>query len=591
MLLTIDLTIKRDNFSMSFIQHKGLVALLLFIVSFGVFAPSLKNDFVWDDHKFIIKRSSTLEASHITYRMLMPELKRGKNIHYRPLMFISYVMDKKLWGISPFGFHLSNIILHSISTILFYFMVLLVFGEFRVEKKREIAFLSSLLFALYPIHVEAVSFISARSDLLCGIFFFLAFIFYILSQRRLWFLILTAFCFYLSLLSKEAAVAFPIVALGFDLISRRFASRESILRYSILGVSILIYFYLRGRGYVIIPGVFSERFQLSVQEVVQIWEVLKVLLSSYLFYIKKLVFPFNINPFIATLSIGFYDLVSSILVVILLCIIGFVSIRKREGVTAFGILWILATLGPSSLVAIFRVATMSVAERFLYIPSAGFCMLLGYLVIEAGKRIKAQRIAWAFGLLLCISYLFFTVKGQGIWKNDLYLWEYASKRSPYDAIPHSNYAEALNSLGKMDQAIEEFSIALNEGVRGTKKEKAAIANNLGHVYMDKKKEYSKAEEWFLKALYYDPHYGATYYHVGLIYFLKGQAGNSVSDYRMAENYLNKALYYKDARVLLSIVYSVLGEKEKARKLLEENVLQRGLIKPPSNEGKKYLENR
>ena len=204
------------------------------------------------------------------------------------------------------------------------------------------------------------------------------------------------------------------------------------------GVFILIYFYLRGRGYVVIPEVFSERFQQSVQDGAQVWGVLKVLLSSYLFYIKKLVFPFNLNPFIATVPMGFYYLVSSILVILLLCVIGFISIKKREGITAFSILWIFATLGPPSLVAVFRVATMSLAERFLYIPSAGFCMLLGYFVIEAGKRIKAQRIGWAFGFLLCVSYLLFTIKGQGVWKNDLYLWEYASKRSPYDAIPHSN---------------------------------------------------------------------------------------------------------------------------------------------------------
>jgi len=571
MLLTIDLAIKRYNFSMRFIKHKGFVALFLFIVSLGVFAPSLKNNFVWDDHKFVIKKSSSLEASHITYMLLMPSIRSGKSIHYRPIMFISYVVDKKFWSISPFGFHLSNIIFHSVSTVLFYFMVLLILREFKVERKEPIAFLSSLFFALHPVHVEAVSFVSARSDLLCTIFFFLAFIFYVLSYRRLWFLVLTAFCFYLSLLSKEVAVAFPIVAIGFDLISRRFASRESILRYSILGVLILAYLYLRGRGYVIIPGIFSERFQLSVQDGTQIWGVLKVLLSSYLFYIKKLVFPFNINPFIATLSIGFYYLVSSILVIILLCIIGFISIRKREGITAFCIFWILTNLGPASLVAIFRVATMSVAERFLYIPSAGFCMLLGYFVIEAGERMKYQRTGWALGSLICIFYLFFTIWGQSIWKDDLSLWEYASKRSPYDAIPHSNYAEALNAVGKTDQAIEEFLIALNQGVRGTKKEKAAIANNLGNVFMYKKKEYSKAEEWFLKAVNYDPKYMATYYHLGLVYFRKGQTGNSVSDYRMAENYLNKALHYKDARVLLSMVYSVLGEREKAKKLLNEQV--------------------
>ncbi len=84
----------------------------------------------------------------------------------------------------------------------------------------------------------------------------------------------------------------------------------------------------------------------------------------------------------------------------LLCIIGFISIRKREGITAFSIFWIITTLGPSSLVAIFGVATMSLTERFLYIPSAGHCMLIGYLIIETGIRIKAQQAAWVCGLLL-----------------------------------------------------------------------------------------------------------------------------------------------------------------------------------------------
>ena len=551
---------------MRFIKHKGFVAIFLFILSFGAFAPSLNNEFVWDDVWLIKGRSYSLNASNITSKMLIPSIRSVKGVHYRPIMFISYVVDKGMWGVSPFGFHLSNVIFHSISTVLFYFMVLLLLGEFRVERKEATAFLSSLLFALHPIHVEAVSFISARADLLSGIFFFLAFIFYILSHRKLWFLILAVICFYLSLLSKEIAVAFPMLAVGFDLINGRFRSRNNIISYIIFGVLILVYFYLRGRAYVVIPEVFNEKVLQSVQGGAQVWGVLKVLLSSYLFYIKKLVFPFSLNPFIATVPMGFYYLVSSILVISLLCFIGFISIKKREGITAFSILWIFATLGPISLVAIFRVGTMSLAERFLYIPSAGFCMLTGYFVLKAGKRIKAQKIGWAFGFLLCMSYIFFTIEGQSIWKNDLSLWEYASKKSPYDAIPHTNYGEALKHAGKTDQAIGEFLIALDPEVKGSKKEKASIANRLGLVYMDKE-DYRNAEEWFLKALYYDPKYRAAYYHLGLIYFIKGQHGNSVSDYRMAEKYLKKALEisrsYRRARLLLSVIYSLLGKKEKA----------------------------
>src|SRR3989304_5063231 len=220
----------------SFIRNKGLVALFLFLLSFGVFAPSLKSDFVWDDISRIKDSYYKLNLSDINYKRLFPWLGKGfKGKHYRPILQISTVIDNEVWGASSFGFHLSNIIFHSVSTALFYLMVLLILGEFRVDKKESIAFLSTLFFALHPIHVESVSFISARADLLCSVFFFLAIIFNILSYRKLWFFILTIFCFYLSLLSKEGAVAFPLVAIGFDLISGRFRSRGHLLRYSFYG--------------------------------------------------------------------------------------------------------------------------------------------------------------------------------------------------------------------------------------------------------------------------------------------------------------------------------------------------------------------
>src|SRR3989304_6491905 len=199
-------------------------------------------------------------------------------------------------------------------------MVFLILGEFRVERKESIAFLSSLFFALHPIHVESVSFISARADLLCSVFFFLAIIFNILSYRKLWFFILSIFCFYLSLLSKEVAVAFPLVAIGFDLISGRFRSRGNLLRYSFYGLLIFGYFYFRSTR-------LESIFKLDWAHV---WGVLKVLFSSYLFYLEKLVFPFNSNPFISSLPSGSYYFVFSVLVILILCLAGYISIRFKK---------------------------------------------------------------------------------------------------------------------------------------------------------------------------------------------------------------------------------------------------------------------
>ena len=183
------------------IGNKAFVAPFLFLLSFSVFTPSLKNGFVWDDVETIERSYFSFKASRIA-SIVIPEDKGKQKVasyYYRPIFFISMVADKGMWGIPPLGFHLSNLIFHSISTVLFYLLALLVLGEFKVDRKETIAFLSSLFFAFHPMHVESVSWIAGRTDVLCSLFFFLAFIFHILSYRKLWFLSLSAVCFFLSL--------------------------------------------------------------------------------------------------------------------------------------------------------------------------------------------------------------------------------------------------------------------------------------------------------------------------------------------------------------------------------------------------------
>ncbi len=564
----------------SFIEKKGLVALFLFLLSFGVFAFSLKGDFVWDD-AVLIKNSTTLKASYIDYKTLIPwQGKSHKGKHYRPLMRISWVADQEIWGGSPVGFHLSNVIFHSASTALFYFMALLILGEFKVERKESIAFLSSLFFALIPIHVESVSFIAARADLLCSMFFFLAFIFNILSYRKLWFFALAILCFYLSLLSKEVAVAFPLVAIGFDLISGRFRSRSSLLRYAFFGLLIFIYLYFR-RGTL----EFLSRFASE-----HLWWMLRVFFDSYVFYLGKLIFPFKLNPFITSEPVSVYYFIFSVLVIILLCIVGYISIRKKERVTAFSIYWVFATLGPNSLVAMFGYALTPFAERFLYIPSAGFCIFIGYFLLEVTRRLKVEKLGWALGLLLCVIYLLFTISGQGVWKNDLSLWERASKRTPNNAVPHINYGNSLLKEGKTDDGIRELSYAFMPGVVSGRRQRVYAADNLGILYLDKK-EYELAEGWFNKALSYNPRFYKAYYNLGLIYIIKGKKENDASYYRKAESYLKRATRLKRrfgrAHLALADLYLELGHRENARKEAKK-ALQSGLREPLAKEARKIL---
>ncbi len=558
------------------IGNRLLSGVLLFLFAFALYSPSLKYDFVWDDVEVITKSNVSFDTSYIA-RVVITDVYKDKTArYYRPMIYTSIVVDKGIWGVSPFGFHLSNLIFNSASVVLFYFMVLLIFGEFGIERKEAAAFLSSVLFALHPMHVESVSWVAGRSDVLCALFLFLALIFHILSSRNLWLLALTALWFSFSLLSKEVAVVFPFLALVFDLLSRRTVNRANILKYGVYILILLVYFYLRSRAFVSIPEVTHEILKEGVGRAAdgverisafsQYLEFFKTLSGSYVVYLHKIILPFGFNAFITKVPKEAPYLFSSLVILSALTVLSVISIRKKESVTAFGILWVLISLGPSAMVALFSIASTPLAERYLYIPSAGFCLLIGYWVIEAGSRMHLKSIAWGFGFLLIILYAFVAYQRQAVWKDDLSLWRDTSFKSPDHPLPHSNYGLALSNIGKQDEAVKEFEIALSPEMNDSPRGKAVTANNMGIVYIERE-DYPKAELWFRKALEYDPGYGKTYYHMGLIYFINGELTGSAESYTESERYLRKALerykYYGKANLLLAKVYLRKGEKDKA----------------------------
>ncbi|NIP29331.1 MAG: hypothetical protein GTN99_00140, partial [Candidatus Dadabacteria bacterium] len=135
-------------------------------------------------------------------------------------------------------------------------------------------------------------------------------------------------------------------------------------------------------------------------------------------------------------------------------------------------------------------------------------------------------------------------------------------------IVHTNYGTALLDNGHTQKAIEEFKIALSPKLGDSNRGKALSSINLGNAYINLK-QYSMAEKWFIKANQYDPTYGRTYYHLGLINFIKGELYSSQKHYKTSEQYLLKTFdfyhSYSKAHLLLSNVYTALGDKEKAKK--------------------------
>lgn len=578
---------------MNLITNKATAALLLFLISFFLYSPSLRNDFVWDDIEVIQKSYHSFKASRIN-NILFPEAKQNKTQRYfRPIIYVSMVTDRELWGINPFGFHLSNLLLNSISTMLLYFLLLLIFAKFSVEGKESISFFTALLFAVYPMHVESVSWIAGRTDILCSIFFILALILHIESYHTIWLLILTALSFSLSLLSKEVALSFPVVVISFDLLTRRIRNPYNILRYTVYISLALLYLYLRGRAYINPIEVTDENIHQIAEGKYYFFNIiktLKVLSSSFFFYISKLVFPFDFNAFITSVPDEFYYFIFSITTILLLFVVAVISIKQGKGLIAFFMIWIFVTLAPSAIVSVTNLASAPLAERYLYIPSAGYCMIVGYLLFEVAKRIGKKKIAFAPIIILISIYLFFTLQRQYVWKDNLSLWKDTAFKSYYHALPHSNYGYALEKAGRTDGAIKQYEIALDPSVSDSNRGRAITATNLGVLYLNKE-DYANAERWFGKALKYDPTYGRPYYHMGLLHYIKGELTNSDSEYRIAARYLEKTFeiyrYYPKADLLFAKVYFNLGNNDKAKRHAKK-ALQGGLSEALSKEAMEIL---
>ncbi len=559
-------------------------AVFIFLVSFAIYSPSLKHDFVWDDVEVIAKSNVSFDASNIAGVVVPGVEKNKKERYYRPVVYTSMVLDNGIWGVSPFGFHLSNLLMNAIAAVLFYFAALLVLREL-YGGGREAAFLSALLFALHPMHVESVSWIAGRTDVLCALFFFLAFIAHILSYRNLLFLVITALSFALALMSKEVAVAFPFLALGYDLICRRLGKRSNVLRYAVYIGLLLLYLYLRGRAFANIPeipGVGTEAETSAGGGVFSVYfGYVKTILGAYMLYINKLVFPFDFNAFIANIPLGAVYIASAVVVTAALVILSAISVIKRENVTAFSIFWILLTLGPSAVISIFGIASTPAAERYLYIPSAGFCLLLGYWIYRAGENTRYSRAAVALAIVVVALYALFTYQRQAVWKDDLSLWSDTSIKSFGHPLPHSNYGLALSKIGDSDGALREYKIALSPEMNDSPRGKAVTANNVGLEYLQMER-YPEAERWFLKALEFDKGYGRTYYHLGLINYIKADVTGSPESLADAERYLKKVFehYYTFGRanLILAKVYMKMGEREKAVKEAE-TAIKTGL--PPA----------
>lgn len=525
-------------------SYTGLFIVLL--VTFIAYLPALKAGFVnWDDPDYT--NTQTLKNILSDFNLLLTKPIQG---NYHPLTMLSLAVNYAISGMDAWSYHLFNLLFHLFNCFLVYRLAMLL-----SNKNAVIAFTTALLFGIHPMHVESVAWVAERKDVLYSLFFISGLISYLKfvdtgSKKQYW---LTALFLVLSLLSKPAAVIFPIALFCIDLLRRRKFSPGLIIEKVPF---MLVAFTL---GYI----TFLAQKETGATGGSAVFDLLsRILMATYgiMMYFLKVIAPFGLSTFYPfppineSLPVAYY---LSPLFVIILAAAFFYSL-KRNRIAAFGISFYIINL--LLVLQILPVGSAVIAERYTYIPYIGIFYIAGWLIdrYAKGNSSKAYYIIIPVGLALSVL----TYRQSSVWLSSATLWDHAIKTQP-SARAYDNRAVLFREENNYDKAIEYYTKAIE--INSADNE---AYTNRGNVYFDQQKS-DLAYSDFKKALSIKPDYYTAMDNLGALFGLRGQ-------YDSALIYLNKSLAikpdYLPSYKNRGLVYTELNRKEEAIKDFEK-VLQ------------------
>ena len=430
------------------------VILFLCFVVLGVYYPSLFAPYSSVDDTRMV--NSLLNVESFSLNKIL--FSTGKGQYFRPLLRLTFHLDRFIWGLEESFMHLENILLHMFNVLLVYFITFKVYVA-SAEQKRTVSAIAALIFALHPINTESVNWISGRSDILAGFFVLLSILFLLraLEYDRRWSGVLSALFFLLACMSKETAIFYLPGALFLVLVhpgttsSSVFGGRRGGRWFLGVALTVAPCLYLVLRNLVFTHG--DHGVRLAVRHAVgdpgELWHKLYLILKVAGFYAVKLVMPLPLN--FGIISVSSWYLVPGILlalIVVYLC-------WRRDTISALFLT--SACIGSSALIiAIAKMSWTPVAERYMYIPCAVFCAAAVAVAANLVKR-HNLKIPASFGLIVILAvFSFATVDRNILWQDNLALAEDTVRKSPWFGAAKNDMAIALLSRGKKAEALKIF---------------------------------------------------------------------------------------------------------------------------------------
>jgi tetratricopeptide (TPR) repeat protein len=541
------------------------VCIFLVAITWLVFGQTIRYDFVnYDDNEYVYENPAITSGLTVTGVIYAFAGRHSGNWH--PLTTLSHMLDCQLYGLHVGGHHLTNVVLHTIAVVLLFLVLQQMTGAIWRS-----AFVAAV-FAIHPLRVESVAWISERKDVLSAVFFMLtlgAYARYAKSPsigRYLTVLVLFA----LGLMSKPMLVTVPFVLLLLDYWPlKRFTGRSSVKQ--LVGEKIPLLALSVASG---LTTLWAQQSSMARVEQLSLISRITNGLVTYVIYLKQMIWPSQLAVFyphpedkLPIWEIG--------LAIVLLGLVsaGAIALRNKRPYFITGWFWYLTMLLP--VIGLVQVGSQAHADRYTYLPQIGLYVLLVWAITDASASQLQRRILALAGCVAIIGLAWCAHIQASYWRNGEALWRHALGVTSRNFFAHDGLGHFLLNHGRVDEAIDQFETALkiapdfkraetNLMVALTKKGSAddTIARlqallseypndaqgyySLGNALL-KKGDSQNAMAAYEKALSFQAHYPAAHYNFGIALDRSSRIDEAIAHYQKA---IEQDPHYAEAYYLL-----------------------------------------
>jgi protein O-mannosyl-transferase len=520
-----------------------VIYVLLVAITLAVFAQTIRCDFVNFDDDLYVYNAPAIQTG-LTTKGIALAFTSSHARNWHPLTTISHMLDCQLYGLKAGGHHATSLLLHTVAVLLLFWVLRQMTGA--VWKSAIVA----ALFAVHPLHVESVAWVSERKDVLSAVFFLFTLDAYVRYARvpSVTRYLAVALLLAAGLMSKPMLVTTPLILLLLDYwplrrfeqpfstkgkakISRSGDQTRTIRRVFLEKIPLLVL----SAGSCLITFVLQKRAAGAIPPLPFLWRVQNAF-ESYVIYLWKTFWPIDLAVFYPhpndTLPVWEIVLAMVFLLAISLAAVIF---RRQRPYLFTGWFWYLGMLVP--VIGLTQVGEQGHADRYTYLPHIGLFLLVVWLVgdVTAVPQFKS-RVAVAAAIVIIGGLAWAAFIQTSYWRDSETLWTHALAVTSDNDFAHNNLGYLCIDRGELDKAISHFETA--SSIRSRKQDphydvgSAFVQMNLADA-LARKGQSNEAMVHFDEALKLQPNYADAYYNRGSVLFAQDRIDEAMADWEKA----------------------------------------------------------